>query len=133
MVPNEIKENLAELKKLRKEQTAALKTGSQKAFFARVWKRLHEEPKKQKEPKEEEAKVVKAEVTDEMDPAVKATLSVSLSQDTLDSSIQMTPTTSPASIEKPFTEISMGKLSPGSLDSNQKIKAVSDKMAIVSV
>merc|ERR1711865_272133 len=51
MVSNEIKENLAELKKLRKEQTAALKTGSQKAFFARVWKRLHEEPKKEKEQK----------------------------------------------------------------------------------
>jgi hypothetical protein len=41
MVPPELKEKLAELKKLRKEQTAALKTGSQKAFFSRVWSRLH--------------------------------------------------------------------------------------------
>jgi hypothetical protein len=43
MVPQSLKERLIELKKLRKEQTAALKTGSQKAFFARVWRRLHEE------------------------------------------------------------------------------------------
>lgn len=42
-VPEPLKENLAQLKKLRKEQTTALKTGSQKAFFARVWKRLHSE------------------------------------------------------------------------------------------
>jgi len=134
MVPNEIKENLAALKKLRKEQTAALKTGSQKSFFARVWKRLHEEPKKkeQKEQKDNEAKA-KADIKDEIDPAVKATFSVSLSQDTLDSPIQMTPTSSPACIEKPFTEINVGKLSPGSPDSNQKIEAVSDKMAIVTV
>ena len=37
----ELKEELSELKLLRKEQTAKLKTGSQKAFFQRVWKRLH--------------------------------------------------------------------------------------------
>ncbi|MFM6175348.1 MAG: hypothetical protein ACKPB4_24990, partial [Sphaerospermopsis kisseleviana] len=51
MVPHELKDLLAELKKLRKEQTAALKTGSQKNFFSRVWKRLHEgeEEQKQKE------------------------------------------------------------------------------------
>lgn len=41
MVPDELKQRLAELKKLRKEQTASLKTGSQKAFFSRVWQRLH--------------------------------------------------------------------------------------------
>lgn len=40
-VPQELKDRLAELKKLRKEQTAALKSGSQKAFFSRVWDRLH--------------------------------------------------------------------------------------------
>lgn len=131
MVPKEVKENLAELKKLRKEQTAALKTGSQKAFFARVWKRLHEEPKKEKEQSEE--KKEKANGADEIDPAVKATFSVSLSQDTLDSSMQLTPTTSPASIEKPFTEITMGKISPGSPDSIQKIEAVSDKMAMAGI
>jgi hypothetical protein len=42
-VPPELKERLSELKKLRKEQTAALRTGSQKAFFARVWQRLHDD------------------------------------------------------------------------------------------
>lgn len=42
-VPPELKERLLELKKLRKEQTAALRTGSQKAFFARVWQRLHDD------------------------------------------------------------------------------------------
>lgn len=46
MVPKELKEKLAELKLLRKEQTAALKTGSQKAFFSRVWARLHGEDRK---------------------------------------------------------------------------------------
>ena len=137
-VPKEIKEKLAELKKLRKEQTAALKTGSQKAFFARVWKRLHEEPKKVKEEKstEKKAKVDAADMADttdaveEVNPAVKA----SLSHDTLDASIQMTtPTASPASVEKPFTEITMGKVSPGSPDSNRKIEAVSDKMAMAGI
>jgi len=141
MVPKDIKENLAKLKKLRKEQTAALKTGSQKSFFARVWKRLHEEPKKdQKEemPKEQKEempveKETKAEVSTEMDQADKATFSVSLSHDTLDSSMQITPTTSPAIVEKPFTEITMRKISPGSPDSDQKIEAVSDKMAMAGI
>jgi hypothetical protein len=40
-IPNELKEELARLKTLRKEHTSRLKTGSQKAFFARVWERLH--------------------------------------------------------------------------------------------
>ena len=42
-VPDELKEKLGDLKKLRKEQTSALKTGSQKSFFSRVWSRLHGE------------------------------------------------------------------------------------------
>jgi len=54
-VPEDLKEKLVELKKLRKEQTAALKTGSQKAFFSRIWERLHKEDTKAKE-KEEQAK-----------------------------------------------------------------------------
>jgi hypothetical protein len=41
MVPQGLKDRLTDLKKMRKEQTAALRTGSQKAFFARVWRRLH--------------------------------------------------------------------------------------------
>ena len=40
MVPPELKKRLAELKKLRKEETARLPTGSQKNFFRTVWKRL---------------------------------------------------------------------------------------------
>lgn len=135
MVSKEMKEDLVEFKKLRKEQTAALKTGSQKAFFARVWKRLHEEPKKQKEEEKSTEKKANADGTDEIDPAVKATFIVSLSHDTLDSSVHMnmTPTTSPATIEKPFTEITVGKISPGSPDSIQKIDAVSDKMAMAGI
>ena len=43
MVPDSLKERLTELKKLRKEQTAKLMTGSQKAFFRRVWERLHDD------------------------------------------------------------------------------------------
>ena len=41
-IPTEMKEKLADLKALRKEHTAKLKNGSQKAFFARIWRRLHE-------------------------------------------------------------------------------------------
>lgn len=40
-VPEELKEHLVKLKSMRKEQTQNLKVGSQKAFFARVWERLH--------------------------------------------------------------------------------------------
>jgi len=43
MIEGEMKTKLAHLKTLRKEQTARLKSGSQKAFFSRVWKRLHAE------------------------------------------------------------------------------------------
>jgi hypothetical protein len=63
-VPDELKTKLTELKALRKEQTTRLKTGSQKAFFQRVWKRLHDgdetdkqspqEGKTQEETKEKE-------------------------------------------------------------------------------
>ena len=47
MVPESLKERLTELKKLRKEQTAKLMTGSQKAFFRRVWERLHDDESSQ--------------------------------------------------------------------------------------
>jgi hypothetical protein len=40
-IPPEMKEKLAYLKTMRKEETARLKSGSQKAFFSRVWNRLH--------------------------------------------------------------------------------------------
>jgi hypothetical protein len=55
MIPDPLKEKLSELKKLRKEQTAALKTGSQKAFFSRVWKRLHGREKGQQQGQAPEA------------------------------------------------------------------------------
>ena len=44
-VPEELKDKLRELKMLRKDQTATLKSGSQKAFFARVWDRLNDQEK----------------------------------------------------------------------------------------
>jgi hypothetical protein len=47
MVPDSLKQELAGLKSLRKEQTSALRTGSQKAFFARVWQRLHDNEEQQ--------------------------------------------------------------------------------------
>jgi len=46
MISQEMKDKLAHMKTLRKEQTTKLKSGSQKAFFARVWKRLHSEGNK---------------------------------------------------------------------------------------
>jgi hypothetical protein len=41
-VPTTVKDKITELKGLRKEHSSKLKNGSQKAFFARVWTRLHE-------------------------------------------------------------------------------------------
>ena len=43
MIPDKIKEELIRLKQLRREETAKLPNGSQKAFFGRVWQRLHTE------------------------------------------------------------------------------------------
>ncbi|KAL7532074.1 hypothetical protein ACHAXR_004420 [Thalassiosira sp. AJA248-18] len=40
-IPEPLKMELTRLKALRREQTSRLKTGSQKAFFTRVWARLH--------------------------------------------------------------------------------------------
>ena len=45
-IPHDLKEELGHLKTLRKEHTAKLKTGSQKSFFSRVWRRLHTEASK---------------------------------------------------------------------------------------
>lgn len=50
-ISKELKEELAHLKTLRKEHTSRLKTGSQKAFFARVWERLHADDAKSHNPK----------------------------------------------------------------------------------
>ena len=43
-IPEPMKVELTRLKALRREQTSRLKTGSQKAFFTRVWARLHGTP-----------------------------------------------------------------------------------------
>jgi len=43
-IPADMKVELTRLKALRREQTSRLKTGSQKAFFTRVWARLHGTP-----------------------------------------------------------------------------------------
>jgi hypothetical protein len=48
MIPAALKDQLLELKNLRREQTARLKPGSQKAFFHRVWARLHEDSRDEK-------------------------------------------------------------------------------------
>lgn len=40
-ISDELKADLAKMKALRREQTSRLRTGSQKAFFTRVWNRLH--------------------------------------------------------------------------------------------
>mmetsp|Transcript_5041 Transcript_5041/g.11002 ORF Transcript_5041/g.11002 Transcript_5041/m.11002 type:complete len:1222 (+) Transcript_5041:300-3965(+) len=53
-VPQELKDQLAELKLLRKEQTARLKVGSQKAFFHQVWKRLHANEEEQKQQQQQQ-------------------------------------------------------------------------------
>jgi hypothetical protein len=64
MVPDSIKQRLAHLKTLRKSQTAKLKCGSQKTFFAKVWDRLQEG-----EPIKKEATMVKEQGTT-MHPSV---------------------------------------------------------------
>ncbi|KAL3802349.1 hypothetical protein HJC23_007174 [Cyclotella cryptica] len=50
-IPDELKTELARLKALRREQTSRLRTGSQKAFFTRVWNRLHESADNEEESK----------------------------------------------------------------------------------
>ena len=91
-----LKEKLSELKKLRKEQTAALKTGSQKAFFSRVWERLHGQ---EKAAEEQAAKAAADEKSKQEESSsgdcnneIKASASVDeMSRD----SIQATPISSP--------------------------------------
>mmetsp|Transcript_7672 Transcript_7672/g.13927 ORF Transcript_7672/g.13927 Transcript_7672/m.13927 type:complete len:1176 (+) Transcript_7672:1-3528(+) len=149
MVPDELKWKLAELKKLRKEQTAALRTGSQKSFFARVWKRLHDgEAEQEKKEKENQMKKKKHSTEDEQKPVAMnadekmaeesrdgpeplsaAEVGDRLSQDPMELTPTPTPTASPSSVEKPMTEIKM----LASPESNEKINAVSDKMAIVTM
>jgi hypothetical protein len=159
MVPDELKDRIGELKKLRKEQTAALKTGSQKSFFARVWKRLHGDAEQQQRELDKQAREAsKAEheegkseadqgkgvgYYDEKMLSLKEAKTaqehesfngpeISFSQDLPDSPMQMTPAASPASVAKPMAEINV-ETSPASPDASENIKDVSDQMAVVTV
>ena len=55
LIHPDLKEKIAELKKLRKSQTQNLTTGSQKAFFKRVWDRLHKEEVREEDEEERSA------------------------------------------------------------------------------
>ncbi|KAL7512297.1 hypothetical protein ACHAXN_009234 [Cyclotella atomus] len=55
-IPDDFKQELAKMKSLRREQTSRLKTGSQKAFFTRVWNRLHSKPDDEKPEEKPKAK-----------------------------------------------------------------------------
>jgi hypothetical protein len=162
MVPDELKNRLGELKQLRKEQTAALKTGSQKSFFARVWKRLHGDAEQQQRELENQAMEASAEEQEQStteqeqagdyehyegshgenmllnteikteDQGSCTAPEISFSHDLPDSPMQMTPASSPASAEKPMAEITV-ETSPASPDASGNINDVSDKMAIVTV
>lgn len=151
--PEELKEQLVELKKLRKEQTAALKTGSQKAFFSRIWERLHKEEAKAQEeeakarkmsedsenlPTDVEMKSVDAEGADKMledgdeekleaDPSEeKIAVAASLSKT---ESEDMTPL-SPIPLSKEASDIDAPLTPPLVSPSTDKLK---DQMAMVSV
>jgi hypothetical protein len=149
MVPQELKDQLAELKKLRKEQTAALKIGSQKNFFASVWKRLHEgeeeQAKKEQEQKEKEEAAASNTATQEEPgiaslkndgegklPVRNSDIEVKLSQAPMELTPTPTPTSSPPTMEKPVTEIELGT-PPSGQESNSKLEDMSHKMADVTM
>jgi len=72
-VPQEVKAMIERTKEVRKEETNALKPGSQKRFFIRVWARLHgnpvpitpspQEAKKKNKRKRQSSKAIKKEAT----------------------------------------------------------------------
>jgi hypothetical protein len=149
MVPQELKDQLAELKKLRKEQTAALKIGSQKNFFASVWKRLHEgeeeQAKKEQEQKEKEEAAASNTATQEEPgiaslkndgegklPVRNSDIEVKLSQAPMELTPTPTPTSSPPTMEKPVAEIELGT-PPSGQESNSKLEDMSHKMADVTM
>lgn len=143
-VPEELKEKLTDLKKLRKEQTFALKSGSQKAFFSRVWERLHaheqaavaaaekEWAKSRMSGENQEEDLKPPAVADGDQPRVDRTDSVD--DDMSKMSTGATPMVSPmVTPEKMDVDASGAPETPTSPASNEQIKAVNDKMAIVSV
>merc|ERR1712150_154286 len=115
MIPEPLKEKIGELKKLRKEQTAALKTGSQKAFFSRVWKRLHSEGPAQKKQEEKEGSE-DPEATEKAEEKAQETTSEDSKMD------ESTSQDGSAMEEDPKTE--EAPLSPSTIK-------LSDEMAIV--
>lgn len=140
-IPDEMKERLSELKKLRKEQTFALKSGSQKAFFSRVWERLHAHEQAAVAAAEKEW--AKSRQTDENDedsakpvadkPEVARTESV---DEMSKESTEAAPLNSPvASHEKMEVDPSPAPQTPtpASPASAEKIRSMNEKMAIVSV
>ena len=125
-VPVDLKDRLAELKKLRKEQTAALTPGSQKNFFACVWNRLHalkEVDEEGKKPKEEEEEKKKEE---ENDPMLLSSMS-SLSQPT---TTKEDTTTTDETIQYKIIQV---PTSTYSSSTPENIQFVNEKMAFASL
>lgn len=150
MVPEPLKDHLSELKKLRKEQTSSLKTGSQKAFFSRVWERLHGQEQAAAKAAEEAAKkkemeaqgAAAANTTDgnqkmeeEKPMADEKEVTRTDSVDEIyKESMEATPVNSPIiSPEKMDVSPAPETPMPTSPASSDKMKAIHDKMAIVSV
>ena len=136
-----------DLKKLRKEQTFALKSGSQKAFFSRVWERLHAHEQAAVAAAEKEWAKSRMEGDSEnqegdMNDPPEAVESEQAQVDRTDSvdddmskvSTGATPMVSPmVTPEKMDIDASGAPQTPTSPASNEQIKAVNDQMAIVSV
>jgi hypothetical protein len=153
MVPETSKEQLCELKKLRKEQTAALKTGSQKAFFSRVWERLHghekavaaEAAKKRKELEEAAAAAAAASPAtgedkemangdEQQQPVARASSVDDMSKESMDAAATTTPMNSPVvSSDKMQVSSAPATPLPASPASAEKLKAMNDKMAVFLV
>jgi hypothetical protein len=147
MIPDPVKGKFGELKALRKEQTSALKTGSQKAFFSRVWERLH---KKEEKKTEDENSTAEEEQKEEQEsPEVMSATSADGSTDALMSPREEAPLTPTEKIatntetetddnknseaSAPTGTAAAEEEAPASPASTKKINMVSDKMAVVSV
>lgn len=122
-IPEELKEKLAELKKLRKEHTGALKTGSQKAFFSRVWERLHGQDKAAAEQQQEK------ESAGEQPHITPAASADGMSRGSVD---DVTPMNSPMSTTKEM-DISPVIRTPKSPPRENKESAPDETMGVVSV
>ncbi len=141
-IPEELKERLRELKKIRKEQTFALKSGSQKAFFSRVWERLHAHEQAAVAAAEKEwAKSRLADENVEEDTSkptvekqgVNVTDSVDeMSKEGMETTPMNSPIVSPEKMEVD-TSPAPKTTDPSSPGSAEKIRVMNDKMAVVSV